>query len=215
MKTFNGFLFSKLHLIGSKSEGPSYFLQQFDYREILVVKKVHPWQEDPVLQKKLGRKVTLDGELTAQGIQYHQIADLHRSLTSSTKAAGLNVQLKPESPEIWLNKMPPSPSPRPFALMLAVTCRPDDDWSGVCPTSQLYDFTVELGGHTIWRWSDGRVFLPVLTPVMMPAGATFTYSETWIIVPENISEEGMYTLRGLYIPSGQEAQAEVRIRFAH
>jgi hypothetical protein len=33
MERFDGYLFSKLHLIGSKSEGPTYFLQQFDYKE--------------------------------------------------------------------------------------------------------------------------------------------------------------------------------------
>jgi len=40
MSEFHGFMFSKLHLIGSKSEGPRYLLQQFDYSEIHVAKKV-------------------------------------------------------------------------------------------------------------------------------------------------------------------------------
>jgi hypothetical protein len=61
MARFDGYLFSKLALIGTKSEGPSYFLQQWDYREIPVVKRSFPWKPDPELHRFLDRKVTIWG----------------------------------------------------------------------------------------------------------------------------------------------------------
>ncbi len=74
MSKFNGFIFSKLHLIGSKSEGPSYFLQQSDFNEILIEKQAELWEEDPALQKVLGTKVTVTGELSSEGkLQYNKI----------------------------------------------------------------------------------------------------------------------------------------------
>ena len=75
MALFYGYLFSKLHLIGSKSEGPSYYLQQWDYTEVLVQKKVHPWLPDPTLHKFLNQKVTIVGKVGPQGIHYYQIYD--------------------------------------------------------------------------------------------------------------------------------------------
>ena len=45
MNEFHGFIFSKLHLIGSKSEGPNYFLQQFDYSELPLAKQAQLWRK--------------------------------------------------------------------------------------------------------------------------------------------------------------------------
>ena len=73
MRELNGFLFSKLQAIGSRSEGPVYFLQQFDEKEIPILKKVHLWEEDPVLQKLLGKKVTLHGRLSGGRIEYKDV----------------------------------------------------------------------------------------------------------------------------------------------
>jgi hypothetical protein len=73
MNEYHGFMFSKLHLIGSKSEGPRYFLQQFDYSEIPIAKKVELWREDLTLQKVLGTKVTIVGEMLDQEIIYDKI----------------------------------------------------------------------------------------------------------------------------------------------
>lgn len=73
MKELNGFLFSKLAAIGTRSEGPIYFLQQFDEKEIPIVKKAHLWEEDPVLQKHLGKKVTIHGRLVEGRIEYKDV----------------------------------------------------------------------------------------------------------------------------------------------
>jgi hypothetical protein len=70
---FNGYLFSKLAAIGTKSEGPKYFLQQADYHELVVCKKVEHWQKDPVLHPHLDFKVVIEGELLPDGIHYVSI----------------------------------------------------------------------------------------------------------------------------------------------
>ena len=75
MERFDGYLFSKLHLIGSKSEGPTYFLQQFDYKEYKVIKHAQLWEEDPELHKFLARKVTIEGAMSYSGIVYEKIMD--------------------------------------------------------------------------------------------------------------------------------------------
>jgi hypothetical protein len=73
MEKFEGFLFSKLHLIGSRSEGPIYNLQHWDYSEIKIKKKTNLWEEDPELQKFLGKKVVIEGEKESDEITYSKI----------------------------------------------------------------------------------------------------------------------------------------------
>lgn len=78
MERFDGYMFSKLDNIGSKSEGPKYFLQHFDYSESVVEKQVNLWQEDPNLHKYLNTKVTIEGKLSSGGIMYDKIMDYKR-----------------------------------------------------------------------------------------------------------------------------------------
>jgi hypothetical protein len=68
--TFNGYLFAKLDNIGSMSEGPSYYLQGFDYSELLVAKKCNLWENDPNLHPLLNTKVTITGEMGDGGLIY-------------------------------------------------------------------------------------------------------------------------------------------------
>ncbi len=215
MSQFHGFVFSKLYLIGSKSEGPSYFLQQFDYSEIPVVKHAELWKEDPILQKALGTKVTIDGELSAGRLHYDNIMPYSPLRGAGEQGPCLRVDLKLETEELWLNKMPPSPPPRPFKVTLEVEWLYRSVWKGICPTSQVYDFFVEFEGQRIWQWSQDKFFLQALTPIAIPGGSPHTFSETWIIEPDTIQSEGLYSVRGLFIASCQEVGKEVRIRFAH
>jgi len=79
---FVGFIFSKLHLIGSKSQGPTYYLQQFIFGEakslsegptIEIVKQVQPWEEDPSLQEYLGKIVKVAGVMVANKLKYEKV----------------------------------------------------------------------------------------------------------------------------------------------
>ncbi|WP_339136528.1 MAG: hypothetical protein WGN25_01430 [Candidatus Electrothrix sp. GW3-4] len=158
MSAFHGFIFSKLHLIGSKSEGPSYFLQQFDYSEIPLEKQAQLWAEDPTLQKALGSKITVSGEIAGGKLRYDKIKPYTPGQHEEMEGHHLKVILQPEAEEIWLNKMPPFPSPKPFDLTLEVTWPYRSIWKGICPTSQIYDFFVEFEDKCIWQWSNGKSF---------------------------------------------------------
>jgi len=213
MKEFDGFVFSKLHRIGSKSEGPSYFLQQFDYSEFPIEKKAHLWEEDPSLQKVLGTKVTIGGEMPAGRLLYDSIAPYTPDRVTEEEPR-LKVDLVLETEELCLEKMPPSPPPRPFKITLEVEWPYRSVWKGICSTSQVYDFFVEFEGQCIWQWSSGKFFLQLLTPVSIPGGSPHRFTETWIIEPDTIPSEGLYTVRGLFIPSGQEVDKQVHIKFS-
>ena len=224
MSEFNGFIFSKLHLIGSRSEGPTYYLQQFDYSEFPIKKQAKLWEQDPNLQKKLGTKVAVDGELSAGWLHYDSITPYSLQPRAPGKQEPrlkveqeqcLKVDLKVETEELWLNKMPPSPHPKPFKIALEVEWPYRSIWKGICPSSQVYDFFVEFEGEPIWQWSQNKFFVHMLTPVWISGGSPYTFSETWVIEPEIIKSEGLYTVRGLFIASGQEVEKQVQIRFAH
>jgi hypothetical protein len=80
MKELSGFLFSKLGRIGSRSEGPDYFLQQFDRSERPIVEKVipihkevHLFEKDPVLEKYLAMEVTIRGRIVEGFLHYKEI----------------------------------------------------------------------------------------------------------------------------------------------
>lgn len=72
-QTINGYLYSKLAHIGSKSEGPIYFLQKFDETEIPIAKHVEIFQDDPKLRARLGTKVTVTGTMTGDAFSYASI----------------------------------------------------------------------------------------------------------------------------------------------
>ncbi len=71
--TVSGFLFSKLGMIGSKSEGPAYYLQKFDETEIKIKKHVPFFRDDPALRKHLGTKVTVKGQMEGSEFNYSSV----------------------------------------------------------------------------------------------------------------------------------------------
>jgi len=212
MQRFDGYLFAKLLLIGSYSEGPGYILQQWDYKELPVIKKVYPWEEDPELHKFLAKKVTIMGKMMEEGIEYKEITELKPAEVEEKK---LKLELK--VPEVlWVNKMPgPGPEKQYMPLTLIVEWPYRSIWHGTCPTSQIYDFMIEKDGKTIWKWSDGRVFLQVITPVIIPGGRPIEYPVVWEFSPDEIKEEGTYTAKSLFIASNQTVEKEFEIKFAH
>lgn len=63
-----GKLISRLSGLGTKSEGPEYFIVPTDkyekWGEILIWTNVMMWMKDPVLHELIGEEVTLQGEIT-------------------------------------------------------------------------------------------------------------------------------------------------------
>jgi len=218
MAQFDGYLFAKLAAINSRSEGPVYFLQQFDYKEYPVIKQVHPWQEDSNLHPFLNKKVSIEGEMSYSGIEYKKIGEFkpERTAVADTGENRLNVTLETKPEVVWVNKMPPGPNPPQFLeLAMSVEWPYRSIWEGYCPTAQLYDFWIELDGKPVLRWSDGKVFAQVITPVRIPGGSPCEFTEVWKIDPAAITVEGVYTAYCLFIASGQEAKAEFEMKFAH
>ena len=217
---FDGYLFSKLDKIGSKSEGPIYFLQKWNYLEIIVVKKVPPWKEDPQIHKFLGKKVTIEGDLRQGRIHYKKILDLQPPTQVAAKVGEkptLEICLKLEAEVLWVDKEPSTePSlEQSMDLTLMVKWPYRSIWEGSCPTTQIYDFFIERNGNIIWQWSKGKTFLQVQTPVSIPGGDSKEFPVTWSFLPSDIKEEGTYTARAVFIASKQETSKDFEIKFAH
>ena len=67
LKTYIGTIISKKSNLGTRSEGPEYYLKleghnEFGQIELFIRKDAQLWQEDPQLQKHVGHKVMLKGE---------------------------------------------------------------------------------------------------------------------------------------------------------
>ncbi len=216
MERFEGYLFSKLDCIGSKSEGPKYFLQSFDYKENVVEKKAPLWQEDPELHRFLNKKVAIAGAYTSSGIIYEKISEYRRGKEAAQENK-LEIALKPEVDILWINKMHGASQPsQSMNLTLLVKWPYRSIWEGRCPTTQIYEFWIECDGKPIWTWSEGKYFTDVVTPVVIPGGQVFhEFTEVWKIHPDDSLSEGFYTARALFKASGQEATKEFEVRFAH
>ncbi len=214
MTRFDGFLFSKLHLIGSRSEGPVYILQQFDYAEIPIAKKAPLWGNDPKLQEHLGSKITIEGRVLSGLLSYDAVIPYTRAEEVRAEKTALTVELKMESDELVLERRPSSPASRAFSLALRVKWPFRSIWRGVCPTSQIYDFIVERDKKTVWRWGEGRFFTQALTPVAIPGGDFIDFPEAWVIDPGLIQSAGVYLVRAVFIASGQEVERKLTIKFA-
>lgn len=49
------------------------------------------------------------------------------------------------------------------------------------PTSQTHDFAVSRDGKEIWRWSQDKLFLQMLTERVVQPGETLTYTGDWTL----------------------------------
>lgn len=68
MGEIRGVLFATIEGIGTRSEGPTYYIKPLDnykdrWSEILVRKKTHMWEKDPELHKFLDKKVLITGDI--------------------------------------------------------------------------------------------------------------------------------------------------------
>ncbi|MFW9818281.1 MAG: hypothetical protein ACFFE5_01630 [Candidatus Thorarchaeota archaeon] len=68
MNEIRGFLFAKIRGKGTRSEGPQYFIKPLDdyknrWSEVLVRKKTHLWEEDPILNRFLDKNVLIIGDI--------------------------------------------------------------------------------------------------------------------------------------------------------
>ena len=93
LKIYSGMIISKRDRIGTRSEGPEYYIKleepnELGQTELSIRKEVHLWEEDPVLQRHVGNKVRLKGEpvftkhvkfegtIKSEGIIYKEIKSI-------------------------------------------------------------------------------------------------------------------------------------------
>lgn len=65
-------------------------------------------------------------------------------------------------------------------------------------STQQYDFSASVSGSLVWRWSQGRVFAPVILPGRLAPGQTITYRESW----NQKSNSGFQVPPGSYVMQG-------------
>lgn len=210
MAEFAGFLFSKLFRIGTRSEGPEYFLQDLQQQEnnleLEIKKQVELWQEDPRLQLFLGHKVTIRGELVDGQLNYELMHPYDRP-------EPLILQLQLEQDTLRLNKGHLPSRPLPFEIRLLVHWPYRSIWTGVVPTTQIYDFFVEQDGQVLWQWSCGQTFDPQETQVQILGGSPRPFPVVWMFDPDQIEAEGFYLIRGSFLASDQTVEKWLEIRF--
>ena len=90
MKEYRGTLTSRMERVGTRSEGPEYFLildkpNDFGQLELAIRKNSLLWQKDPILNQFLGKQVIIkgepaitnhvkfDGTVKSETIIYHEI----------------------------------------------------------------------------------------------------------------------------------------------
>ena len=71
--TITGLLYSLIERVGTKSEGPEYYLRMDDGAEIHVFKKANLWQEDPALQEHTNKRVSVSGDLYEKELYYKEV----------------------------------------------------------------------------------------------------------------------------------------------
>jgi len=70
---YEGFIFTKLGSIGTRSEGPEYYIQLYNYKEIHIIKNGITFQSDKVLDKFVGKKAIIEGEMFEGQLRYTKI----------------------------------------------------------------------------------------------------------------------------------------------
>ncbi len=215
MEEFDGYLFSKLAAIGTKSEGPVYFLQQSNYNEIIIKKKAMLFENDSTLHALLGKLVKVKGEIHINEIDYAEISELDLKNNIILKE-GLKLELELGTDELLIDKKPGNPQTTIYlALSLLVQWPHKSIWHGTCPTSQIYDFIIKYNDEIIWRWSDNKAFTFMITPVQLSGGAFHRFKEVWAIDPEIIQCSGSYEATAMFIASGQQVSKKFDLKISN
>jgi len=207
MEKFCGFIFSKLNLIGTKSEGPIYFLQQFDYLEVSIIKKSQPWMEDKNIQSFLGKKATVTGDLNDKGIAYSEIELFDPSKLPSVEDS-LKIKLITIPDQINLDQITSS-NKSEINFTISVEWPFRSIWRGLCPTTQIYDFFIIEENNIIAKWSDGKAFNKCLTPVVIPGGNPRLYKEKVSVDTSKITNSQKIIARAVFIASNQEIEKSI------
>jgi len=67
----------------------------------------------------------------------------------------------------------------PVTLRLTVANHGQAPFTYHFRSGRQYDFEIYRGGALIWRWSDGKVFVQMLTAFTVPPGGRKEFAEQW------------------------------------
>lgn len=216
MKDLEGYLFSKLHLIGSKSEGPVYYLQTPGYSEVKINKQALPWDKDKVLHDVLGSWVKITGECGSDGTISYSNVEQRIGVLRDAIVEPVTIEILCLGNPIVVNKQPMiGERPRQsFMAQVIVTNTLDivleDYHSSPLPIQvSLKDpegrSVVHFPEQVIWLVSS--IKLPPQTPV--------SYTVLVPIIPDKFTIEGEYSLTGLYLPRELEVSIPVEVKFVY
>jgi hypothetical protein len=223
MLGFSGYLGARLTGIGTKSEGPAYFLQMWDYAEVPIVKRVYPWENEAELHERLGTKVTISGDYDDEGIIYEKVGDYEGDPGKPEEGLELALMLEGiRNNVIWNHPPEAAKSGGPTLEQLVMTLRVRwpfrSIWKGTCPTTQVYDFAIYEGNgqgrKEIWRWSDGRPFAQIETLVTVRGGDFRDFAREVVHYPMGMLGEGVYTVEGVFVAAGLRVERVVEARIA-
>lgn len=213
MKNFEGYLFTKLAAIGTKSEGPVYFLQQKDYSEIQIKKIAHPWEVDPMLHQFIARKVLVTGEIQDKLIIYKKVTE-----KKPETIPWISLHIDVPDNILWVNKMPGPVGPalqKQVTLGLYIQWPYTTPWQGTCPTTQVYEFEILTPtGKSLWKWSKGRRYKKQVTHVALEGMIQHEIDAKWTFYDKDIPVAGTYTLMGTFIPAKVEVRKSFEVKFA-
>lgn len=121
-----------------------------------------------------------------------------RSVTAAFSEEGLRLELAADRAVYRVGE--------PVELTLAATNSGSAPVTLTAPSSQLYDFAILNDSGAVWRWSRGRMFLTVLTPLTIRPGEVRTFKEKWDQRDQSGRQVGPgdYVVEGLLI-GGKEA----------
>lgn len=134
----------------------------------------------------------------------------------------LKYDLKAKPGDLTVDRMPPTgPKSYEEEFVFTVTNPRKMDFNGTAPTSQKFDVEVFFMGvdkkTSVWKWSAGKVFSQIVTPVPIPAGKSWSPEEkvVWTFKAADV-KDGKYRAVASFIPTkNKSAFADFTISSVH
>jgi hypothetical protein len=132
----------------------------------------------------------------------------------------MSVQLKfkvePKPATLTVDRQPVTrKATEEFTLIVRNESR--SDFRGQTHTGQLFDFVVHLKGQpgtVSWRYSDGKVFPQMITPVEIDAGKAWERKADWEFAISGVTD-GHYTVIATFMATKETATADFEIKSVH
>ncbi len=128
----------------------------------------------------------------------------------------LKYEVEPKPATLTVDRMPVTgKATEEFILIVRNESR--SDFRGETHTGQLFDFVVHPKGQpgtVVWRYSDGKRFPQMITPVEIDAGKTWERNADWEFAVSGI-KDGHYTVVGTFMATKETATAHFEIKSVH